>query len=56
MVTLKLFTRNKLKCFHFLMFIIVPTIVSGEEVCLIPSGCKIDEKGLCIDCIEQEIE
>ena len=34
----------------------MPTIVSGVEVCLIPSGCQIDEKGLCIDCVEQEFE
>ena len=55
-VNLKIFARKKLKCFHFLICLIVPTTVSGEEVCLIPSGCKIDEKGLCIDCVEQEFE
>jgi len=55
-VTLKLCTRNKLKCLHFLIFLIVPTTLSGVEVCLIPSGCQIDEKGLCIDCVEQEFD
>ena len=55
-VTLQIFTRNKLKCFHFLICLIIPTIVLGVEVCLIPSGCQIDEKGLCIDCVEQEFE
>ena len=55
-VTLKPLIRNKLKYFYFLICLIVPTIVSGVEVCLIPSGCQIDEKGLCIDCVEQEFE
>ena len=55
-VTLKILIRNKLKYFYFLICLIVPTIVSGVEVCLIPSGCQIDEQGLCIDCVEQEFE
>jgi len=55
-VILKILIRNKLKYFYFLICLIVPTIVSGVEVCLIPSGCQIDEQGLCIDCVEQEFE
>ena len=55
-VTLKPLIRNKLKYFYFLICLFVPTIVSGVEVCLIPSGCQIDEKGLCIDCVEEEFE
>ena len=55
-VPLKTLIRNKLKYFSFLICLFIPTIVSGVEVCLIPSGCMIDEKGICIDCVEQEFE
>ena len=53
---LKTLIRNKLKYLYFLICLFVPTIVSSVEVCLIPSGCQIDEKGICIDCVEQEFE
>ena len=34
----------------------VPSFLFGVEVCKIPSGCQIDDRGICIDCIEQEFE
>ena len=34
----------------------IPTLIFGVEVCKIPSGCQIDEKGVCIDCVEVESE
>ncbi len=43
----------------FLFLIIclpIPTLIFGVEVCKIPSGCQVDEKGICIDCVEQEFE
>ena len=34
----------------------IPTLIFGVEVCKIPSGCQIDEKGVCIDCENVESE
>ena len=37
-----------------LLFLLVPSIVFSEWVCPIPEGCRIDEMGTCIGCIQEE--
>ena len=44
---------NKMKYFLFLI-IIYPQIVSAEWVCPLTNGCPIDNKGICIGCVESE--
>ena len=34
----------------------IPSLLFGVEVCKIPSGCQIDEKGACLDCVEIDEE
>ena len=53
METLK---KYKLKSLFLIVCLSIPTLIFGVEVCKIPSGCQIDEKGICIDCVEQEFE
>ena len=33
------------------IFLFIPSIVFGEEVCLKIEGCSLDNKGRCIDCV-----
>ena len=33
------------------IFLFIPSIVFGEEVCLKIEGCSLDKKGRCIDCV-----
>ena len=53
---MKTLIKYKLKSLFLIVFLSIPTLIFGVEVCKIPSGCQIDEKGICIDCIEQEFE
>ena len=46
----------KLNSLFLTVCLSVPTLILGVEVCKIPSRCQIDEKGICIDCVEQEFE
>jgi hypothetical protein len=43
-----------------ILFLIIsfslPSILFGVEVCQIPSGCQIDENGVCLDCVEIDEE
>ena len=48
--------KYKLKCLFVIVCLSIPTLIHGVEVCKIPSGCQIDEKGVCIDCVEVESE
>ena len=48
-----------MKIIKLLLLIIclsLSSLIYGVEVCKIPSGCQIDDKGICIGCIEQEFE
>ena len=53
---MKTLIKYKLKSLFLIVFLYIPTLIYGVEVCKIPSGCQIDEKGICIDCVEQEFE
>jgi len=53
---LKTLIKYKLKSLFLIVCLSIPTLIFGVEVCKIPSGCQIDEKGICIDCVEQEFE
>tara|TARA_B110001454_G_scaffold90769_1_gene86536 strand:+ start:99 stop:950 length:852 start_codon:yes stop_codon:yes gene_type:complete len=53
---LKTLTRYSLKLLFLIICLSIPSLIYGVEVCKIPSGCKIDEKGVCLDCVEQEFE
>lgn len=33
------------------IFLFIPSIVIGEEVCLKIEGCSLDNKGRCVDCV-----
>ena len=44
----------KLITSFLLVFLLVPSIVFSELVCPKPSGCPIDENGICLGCIQQE--
>ena len=48
--------KYKLKSLLLIVCLSIPTLIFGVEVCKIPSGCQIDEKGVCIDCVEVESE
>ena len=45
-----------LKSLFLIICISIPSLLFGVEVCQIPSGCQIDDKGFCIGCVEQEFE
>ncbi len=34
--------------------LLIPLSILGGEICLKIQGCRIDQKGLCIDCVEGE--
>jgi hypothetical protein len=34
----------------------IPSLIYGVEVCKIPSGCQIDQNGVCFDCVEIDEE
>ncbi len=53
---MKRLIKYKLKSLFLIVCLSIPTLNFGVEVCKIPSGCQIDEKGICIDCIEVESE
>ena len=53
---MKRLIKYKLKSLLLIVCLSIPTLIFGVEVCKIPSGCQIDEKGVCIDCIEEESE
>ena len=53
---MKTLIKYKLKSLFLIVCLSIPTLIFGVEVCKIPSGCQIDEKGICIDCVEQEFE
>ena len=44
----------KLITSFLLVFLLVPSIVFSELVCPKPSGCPIDENGVCLGCIQEE--
>ena len=53
---MKRLIKYKLKSLLLIVCLSIPTLIFGVEVCKIPSGCQIDEKGVCIDCVEVESE
>ena len=53
---MKRLIKYKLESLLLIVCLSIPTLIFGVEVCKIPSGCQIDEKGVCIDCIEEESE
>ena len=53
---MKTLIKYKLKSLFLIVCLSIPTLIFGVEVCKIPSGCQIDEKGICIDCVEQVFE
>tara|TARA_B100000315_G_scaffold77505_1_gene70898 strand:+ start:324 stop:1160 length:837 start_codon:yes stop_codon:yes gene_type:complete len=53
---LKRLIKYKLESLLLIVCLSISTLIFGVEVCKIPSGCQIDEKGVCIDCIEEESE
>ena len=53
---MKRLIKYKLKSLLLIACLSIPTLIFGVEVCKIPSGCQIDEKGVCIDCVEVESE
>ena len=48
--------KYKLKSLSLIVCLSIPTLILGVEICKVPSECQIDEKGICIDWIEQEFE
>ena len=53
---MKRLIKYKLDSLFLVVCLSIPTLIFGVEVCKIPSGCQIDEKGVCIDCVEMESE
>ena len=53
---MKRLSKYKLKSLLIIVCLSIPILIFGVEVCKIPSGCQIDEKGVCIDCVEVESE
>ena len=53
---MKRLIKYKLKSLLLIVCLSIPTLIFGVEVCKIPSGCQIDEKGVCIDCENVESE
>ena len=53
---MKRLIKYKLESLLLIVCLSISTLIFGVEVCKIPSGCQIDEKGVCIDCIEEESE
>ena len=53
---MKRLIKYQLKSLLLFVCLSIPTLIFGVEVCKIPSGCQIDEKGVCIDCVEVESE
>ena len=53
---MKRLIKYKLKSLLLFVCLSIPTLIFGVEVCKITSGCQIDEKGVCIDCVEVEYE
>jgi len=51
-----MFKLKILKSLFLIICISLPSLLYGVEVCKIPSGCQIDDKGFCVGCIEQEFE
>ena len=48
--------KYSLKSLFLIICLSIPSLIYGVEVCKIPSGCPIDDKGFCESCIEQEFE
>ncbi len=51
-----MFKLKILKLLFLIICISLPSLIYGVEVCKIPSGCQIDDKGFCVGCIEQDFE
>jgi len=51
-----MFKLETLKSLFLIICISLPSLLYGVEVCKIPSGCQIDDKGFCVGCIEQNFE
>jgi hypothetical protein len=51
-----MFKLETLKSLFLIICISLPSLLYGVEVCKIPSGCQIDDKGFCVGCIEQDFE
>ena len=51
-----MFKLKILKSLFLIICISLPSLIYGVEVCKIPSGCQIDDKGFCVGCIEQDFE
>ncbi len=45
-----------LKLLHIIICLLIYSHIYGVEVCQIPSGCVIDDKGKCLDCVEIDEE
>jgi hypothetical protein len=51
-----MFKLETLKSLFLIICISLPSLIYGVEVCQIPSGCEIDDKGICSDCVEIDEE
>ena len=51
-----MFKLETLKSLFLIICISLPSLLYGVEVCQIPSGCEIDDKGICSDCVEIDEE
>ena len=52
-----IFSKLKtLKSLFLTICLSIPSLIFGVEVCQIPSGCQIDDKGICTDCLEIDEE
>ena len=51
-----MFKLETLKLLFLIICISLPSLLYGVEVCQIPSGCQIDDKGICTDCVKIEEE
>ena len=51
-----MFKLETLKSLFLIICISLPSLLYGVEVCQIPSGCEIDDKGICADCVEIDEE
>jgi hypothetical protein len=51
-----MFKLETLKSLFLIICISLPSLIYGVEVCQIPSGCEIDDKGICADCVEIDEE
>ncbi len=44
------------KILFLIICLSIPSLLVGVEVCQIPSGCQIDQRGVCLDCVEIDEE